>query len=92
MDCLLRSRANRALFQLTTFVWCAFLSIILTVWLVLALIASSFMMCLTQASEKRLSRRVCSSPSFQSSTFRQNRIYCPQKSHQSCSWISRPSC
>ena len=33
-----------------------------------------------------------SSPSFQSSTLRRKRVYCPQKSRQSRRRISRPSC
>ena len=91
-DCFLKSRATLAFLQFTSLLLCSLLSIILTVWLLLALFASSFVIGFTQASGRRLSRRVCSSPSFQSSTCLRNRTYCPRKTRQSCRSISRPPC
>ena len=58
----------------------------------LALLASSLVTLLIHASGSMESRRACSSPSFQSSTLRRKRVYCPRKSRQSRRRISRPSC
>ena len=41
-DGLLKSRATSAFVQLTTFLWCSLLSIILTVWFLPALFVPSF--------------------------------------------------
>ena len=49
-------------------------SIILTVWLDLARLASSLVTLLIHASGSMESRRACSSPSFQSSTLRRKRV------------------
>ena len=89
---LLTARATCFFVQANTFGRYYLGSIILNVWLNLALLASSLVTLLIHAFSSMESRRACSSPSFQSSTLRRKRVYCPQKSRQSRRRISRPSC
>ena len=91
-ECRLTSRATFFFAQATTFVCYSLGSIILTVWLDLALLDSSMVTLLIHASGSMESRRACSSPSFQSSTLRRKRVYFPRKSRHSRRRISRPSC